>query len=116
MPGGRFWCSRAPHVFNGAVTIHTAISHLGGVWIMSNQAVIIQGTIGPDGTLAVVDKVPLPAGRVRVIVEPLPESQERGRTLPEILEQVRKDQAARGFSGRSRAEIDAELAALAAED
>ena len=83
---------------------------------MSNQAVIIQGTIGPDGTLAVVDKVPLPAGRVRVIVEPLPESQERGRTLPEILEQVRKDQAARGFSGRSRAEIDAELAALAAED
>jgi hypothetical protein len=38
---------------------------------MSTNTVVVQGVVKPDGTLEVEGKVPLPAGRVQVTVEPL---------------------------------------------
>jgi hypothetical protein len=38
--------------------------------------VVIQGVVRADGTLELEGKVPLPAGRVRVTLEPVPHSQE----------------------------------------
>src|SRR2546421_5675103 len=39
-----------------------------GETFMSDQAIVLQGTIGPDGTLDVPDKVPLSAGRGGVLI------------------------------------------------
>lgn len=43
---------------------------------MSTNTVVIQGLVGPDGTLQLEGKVPLPAGRVSVTLQPIPYSQE----------------------------------------
>src|SRR5436305_12374263 len=85
-----------------------------GETFMSDQAIVLQGTVGPDGTLDVPDKVPLSAGRVRVIIQKL--SDDRGQTLPEVLRRIHQAREARGARGLSQAELDAELAALRAED
>jgi hypothetical protein len=38
---------------------------------MSADAIVVQGIVKPDGTLELEGKVPLPAGKVQVTVEPL---------------------------------------------
>lgn len=43
---------------------------------MSANAVVLQGVVKPDGTLELEGKVPLPAGRVSVTVQPVLYSQE----------------------------------------
>ena len=43
---------------------------------MSTNAVVIQGLVKTDGTLELEGKVPLPAGRVSVKLQPIPYSQE----------------------------------------
>ncbi|MBI1914347.1 MAG: hypothetical protein HYS12_06360 [Planctomycetes bacterium] len=40
---------------------------------MAVHPVVVEGVIKSDGTLEVIDKVALPAGRVQVTVVPLPE-------------------------------------------
>src|SRR5437899_781690 len=40
---------------------------------MSAQAIIIHGVVTPDGTLELEGKVALPAGKVQVTLQPLPE-------------------------------------------
>jgi hypothetical protein len=71
----------------------------------------ILGTVNADGTLSLADKVTLPAGQVRVTVETLP-AIPAAHTLLEVLDRIHRHQAARGYRGRSQAEIDAELSAL----
>ncbi len=80
------------------------------------QPVIVQGVVGSDGTLSVADKVQLPPGRVRIIVLPPPGSSGNERPLAEVLEQTRKDQAARGFGGSTPEEMEAARKALQAEE
>ena len=43
---------------------------------MSTNTVVIQGLVRPDGTLELEGKVPLPAGKVSVTLQPIPYSQE----------------------------------------
>ena len=43
---------------------------------MSTNTVVIQGLVRPDGTLQLEGKVPLPAGRVSVTLQPIPYSEE----------------------------------------
>ena len=38
---------------------------------MNTSAVVVEGTVQPDGTLEVTQKVDLPAGPVHVTVQPL---------------------------------------------
>src|SRR5271168_4748062 len=43
---------------------------------MSTNTVVMGGVVKPDGTLELEGKVPLPAGRVSVTLQPVPYSQE----------------------------------------
>jgi hypothetical protein len=66
---------------------------------------ILYGTLRDDGTLQLDDKVKgLPPGRVRIMVEEAPAP----RTLTETMGQIRRDQEARGYRGRSHEEMLAE--------
>ena len=40
---------------------------------MSQAAVVVQGTVNADGTLELAEKLNVPAGRVRVVIQPFPE-------------------------------------------
>ena len=73
----------------------------------------VQGTIQPDGTLVLDEPTTLPPGRVDVIVrqafEP-PVDRDPSRSDWRIgLEEIRRNQAARGYVPRTREEVDAEL-------
>jgi hypothetical protein len=75
---------------------------------MSENTVVMQGLVKPDGTLELEGKVPLPAGRVSLTLQPMPYSQE---TDP-FFEMLRGIWAAReqaGLRPRSREEIDAQI-------
>ena len=75
---------------------------------MSTNTIVIQGVVKPDGTLELEGKVPLPAGRVSVTLQPVPHSQE---TDP-FFEMLRGIWAAReraGLRPRTREEIDAQI-------
>jgi hypothetical protein len=43
---------------------------------MSTDTVVIQGIVRPDGTLQLEEKIPFPAGRVSVTLQPIPYSEE----------------------------------------
>src|SRR5437016_3055941 len=40
---------------------------------MSQTAIVVQGTVKPDGTLELAEKLDIPAGRVQVVIQPLAE-------------------------------------------
>lgn len=40
---------------------------------MSTTAIVVQGLVKSDGTLEVSEKLSLPAGRVQILVQPLPD-------------------------------------------
>lgn len=79
-----------------------------------NLSQVVDGVVKPDGTLELVEHLRVPAGRVRVTVESLPESDRPG--LLEVMEQIRQNQAARGYTGRTREEMQADEAANRAEE
>ncbi len=78
---------------------------------MNASHVILEGTLRPDGTLELDERLKLPAGRVQVIVQPLPQ-------LPpddpfwQRMQAIWAGQKARGHTPRSREQIDAEIRAL----
>ena len=78
------------------------------------MTITLYGTLQEDGTLHLDDKVNgLPPGRVKVVVEeavPVPE-----RSIIDILEEIHRDQKARGFKGRSAADFLADEVAAQAE-
>ena len=80
---------------------------------MSVQQVVIQGQIRPGGRLQVDQIVDLPPGPVSVTVQTVPATT-RKPTL-EVLEEIWAQRKARGMVGRSREEIDAEIAAMQSE-
>lgn len=75
---------------------------------MSTNAVVIQGRVKPDGTLELEGKVPLPAGRVSVTLQPVPYSQETD-PLFVMLREIRAARQQAGLMPRSREEVDADI-------
>src|SRR5438128_705428 len=74
---------------------------------VSTKAIVMQGVVKPDGSLELVGTVPLPAGKVQVIVEPLslsPQDHPFWKLLQGIW--VARQQA--GLQPRSIEEVEAE--------
>jgi hypothetical protein len=78
---------------------------------MNAAAVVVEGTVQPDGTLEVTRKVNLPAGRVHVTVQPVAEPVQPDRFW-KMMESLWAAQLANGRTRRTREEIDAEITAL----
>jgi hypothetical protein len=68
------------------------------------NTVEVLGTVGPDGTLQLDEKLNVPPGRVRVRVETVP-----AETLSGFVDRTRAELAAAGHRFRTREEIDAEI-------
>jgi hypothetical protein len=74
---------------------------------MPGEAVVIQGTIRPDGTLELDEKPALPAGRVQITIVSLPD-------LPvddpfwQRMRKIWEGQKVRGHVPRSAEEVEAE--------
>jgi hypothetical protein len=81
---------------------------------LSTQQVVIHGRIRPDGTLQVEERVNLPPGPVSVTVQSM--HAPSGKPTLQVLEEIWADRAARGIVGRSKEEIDTEIAATREED
>jgi hypothetical protein len=79
--------------------------------VMNTAVVVIEGTVQPDGTLEVTQKVDLPAGRVQVTVKPVAEPVQPERFWA-MMESIWAAQLASGRIARTREEIDAEIEAL----
>jgi hypothetical protein len=72
-----------------------------------NAAVMILGVVKPDGTLELEGKVPLPAGKVQVTVQPVPELP-KDDPFWQMMEEIWAGQQARGHVPRSVEEVEAE--------
>lgn len=83
---------------------------------MNVQAVTVEGTLQPDGTLQLDQKPNLAPGRVQVVVQPLAPSAPSQRGLVDVMDDIRAGQLARGYHGRSPAEMKAEEAARQEEN
>jgi hypothetical protein len=79
---------------------------------MSPSQVVIRGTLKPDGTLDLDEKPNLPAGRVQVTLQAVPEPTASGPGWWEVLQRIWREQAASGFKGRTKEEIDADVQQL----
>jgi hypothetical protein len=77
---------------------------------MNLNQVILEGTVHADGTLELDERLPLPAGRVRVTVQTfdVPQVPNQARFW-DMMERIWADQKARGHVPRTREEIDAEI-------
>lgn len=74
---------------------------------MGLSEVVVEGTLGPDGTLQLDRKLNLPAGRVQVIVQALPELPD-GDPFWDLMKSIWAKQKARGHVPRSVEEVEAE--------
>ena len=74
---------------------------------MSLTEVVIEGTLGPDGTLQLDEKPNLPAGRVQVIVQVLPELPD-GDPFWDMMNSIWAGQRKRAHVARSAEEVEAE--------
>lgn len=81
---------------------------------MKKDTYEVQGTVQPDGSLLLDQKLNVPAGRVRVMVQPLRQPANPARFLA-MMEQIWADQQARAHVPRSKEEIDAEIDQLRQE-
>jgi hypothetical protein len=71
----------------------------------------VEGTLKPDGTLELAQKPNLPPGRVRVIVQALPELPD-GDPFWDMMKSIWSEQKARGHMPRSVEEVEAERRAM----
>jgi hypothetical protein len=78
---------------------------------MQPNAVEIEGTVQEDGTLVLEEKLHLPAGRVRVTVQPVSVMTPADQFWAGM-RAIWAGQAARGHVPREKAEMDAEIQAL----
>jgi hypothetical protein len=74
---------------------------------MSQTAIVVQGIVKADGTLELAEKLNVPAGRVQVVIQPLPDLS--SDPFLQRMEAIWAGQRARGHVPRTREEIDAEL-------
>lgn len=75
---------------------------------MSLGEIIVPGTLKPDGTLELDQKPGLPPGRVLVSIQPVPGGTPARRGLADVIDDIQREQQARGFQGLSAAEIEAQ--------
>jgi hypothetical protein len=73
---------------------------------MSQTAIVVQGTVKPDGTLELAEKLNVPAGRVQVVIQPLPDLS--SDPFLQRMEAIWAGQRARGHVPRSVEEVEAE--------
>ena len=78
---------------------------------MNPNTVEIEGTVHEDGTLLLHEKILLPAGRVRVTVQPIAEMTPADQFWTGM-RAIWDAQAARGHVPREKEVIDAEIKAL----
>ena len=78
---------------------------------MTPDTVEIEGMVRKDGTLVLPEKLPLPAGRVRLTVQPI-SSMTPADQFWAGMHAIWAGQAARGHVPRKKAEINAEIKAL----
>ena len=83
---------------------------------MSLTETVIEGTLKPDGTLELDQKPSLSPGRVQVTVKPLAAPTPKRRGLVDVIDEIRRDQLARGYQGRSAEEMAADEAERKAEE
>jgi hypothetical protein len=82
---------------------------------MSTSTITVGATLQPDGvTLQLEKKLPLPPGRVTVIVQPA--EQRSGPTMLEVLDRIHREQQERGRRPMTEAEMAAEIAQMRAEE
>jgi hypothetical protein len=77
---------------------------------VDSTVIVLEATVTPEGALQFADRLPLPPGKVRITIEPL--QNRPGLGVLEVLAQVHAAQAGRGFKGRTREEIDADVQVL----
>jgi hypothetical protein len=80
---------------------------------MSRTAIVVHGVLKPDGTLELDEKIPLPAGRVQVIVQPAYDP--AADPFWQAMEQIWAGQRARGHVPRSVEEVERERQAFREE-
>lgn len=74
---------------------------------MSSETVVVQGMVTRDGTLELAERLPLPAGRVRVTVELVPELP-RDDPFWQRMQAIWDAQKSRGHVARSEEEVEAD--------
>lgn len=74
---------------------------------MSPRDIVIEGTVQPDGTLVLDGPANVPAGRVQVIVQPLPDLPP-GDPFWDMMQSIWAGRKARGFTPRSVEQVEAE--------
>jgi hypothetical protein len=72
---------------------------------MSLNTIIVQGTLKPDGTLELDEKPTLAPGRVHVTLLPVSAGSTLKGGLAETIEEIRQEQQARGYLGRTPEEM-----------
>jgi hypothetical protein len=75
---------------------------------MSLNTIIVQGTLKPDGTLELDEKPTLAPGRVHVVLQPISTGSTSNGGLAETIEEIRQEQQARGYTGRTPEEMTAD--------
>jgi hypothetical protein len=68
------------------------------------KSFIVTGTLTDDQTVRLDEAVPLSSGKVRLVVEPL--TSKPRRSYLEVMEEIRRNQKARGHVPSSWGEID----------
>ena len=80
---------------------------------MSDQTIEVQGTVQPNGTLVLDQRLDLPAGRVRVTLQPLAASEPPSLArFQAMMQQIWAGQKDRGHVPRTKEEIDADIREL----
>jgi len=80
---------------------------------MSQTETVMQGTVTPDGALVLADRLDLPPGRVRVVIQSLPDLADD--PFWQRMEAIRAGQAARGHVPRSVEEVESDRRAMREE-
>jgi hypothetical protein len=75
---------------------------------MSAAPIVLQGTVKPDGTLELEQKLQLPPGPVRVVIQPVLAEQHGRQDWWQTLQTARAILENRGTGFRSQEEIEAE--------
>jgi hypothetical protein len=74
---------------------------------MSTNTVVIYGVVQPDGSLHLEGKIPLPAGKVQITVQAVPEPPE-GDPFFDMLKDIWAARAQAGLTPRSVEEVEAQ--------
>src|SRR4051794_36439118 len=87
----------------------TVSSYPKGGNAMSAPQVEVTGTLHPDGTLVLDQKPNLPPGKVRIVVQPVPETAPPTETLMEFVQRSRRELEAAGSHLMNEQELNAHV-------